>query len=585
MKKRISMLLIAALTCSMLASCAGKEDSASAPGGDTVQNTESGGKESSEQNAAQEGKVDGTKADISTVTAKGPERISQDGTELTIWVRSQTECVTDYDNNLMTRWYEDKTGVHVNWITVPSESFSDQFNTSIASGQYPDIYNSYLTSTEMTLYGGENGIFYPIDDLIDQGWMPNLKAYLEENPDFESLRSPDGKLYGIPTTTVAPHMLFTNKVFVNKEWLQKYVDDGGKKPETTEEFEDMLVYFKEHDMNGNGELDEIPMSGCQPSGWGTDPTIWMLNPFILSIGSGNAQFLTADEDGNVTWVGGTDAYREGLRWAHSLVERGLLDEATYTQDQGMYRSLVTDNLVGVAAGAEESQFTDEAYYDNWEALAPLQGPAGVRQAPVYSTKFSDMSYSCVITRSCKDPEAAAKWLDYFFSDEGSVVAADGFENYNLTYSDTPALDGSVPSIVRIADSDANLNTRWGNKVAPFKDVSQKENDAEGTNRRLIEAADIYAPYLTETGIPLIGWPLSTDEEARYSEVFNWVVLETYYKSFKFITGRKDSDIAGGGQTDINNDQQWETYLKHIQKDNALEDYIRLCKKKYLGITE
>ena len=564
MKRCISMLLVLALMVGMLAGCGGGSDEPDNNGdGDST-------------------KVDGTKVDTSTITLTGPEKISEDGAQLSIWVRSQTEVLTDYEKDLTTRWYEEKTGVHVNWTVVPNESYADRFSTTVASGQYPDIFNSYLTSAEMSMYGGEGGIFVALDDLMDKGWMPNLKAYLEENPDFEALRSADGKLYAIPSTTTAPYMIYTSKVWINKEWLAIYEADGGKKPDTTEEFEAMLTYFKEHDMNGDGELNEIPMSGCQQSGWGTDPIVWLLSPFVLAIGSGNAQFLTADENGKVTWVAGTDEYREGLRWAHGLVEKGLLDEATYTQDSGMYKALVSDNLVGVVAGAEEDQFTDKASHDKWEALAPLEGPTGLRQAPVYSTKYSDISYSVAITTACKDLEVAAKWLDYFFSDEGAIVGTFGFENYNWTYSGDEAMDGTTPSIVRIADTEDNLNTRWGDRIAPVKDVSLKLNASEGDNKRLVDAAKIYEPYLTETGVPMIGWPLSTDEEARYSEVFNWVVLETYYKSFKFITGRKDSEIAGGGQTDINDDKQWKTFLEYIQNGNMLDDYIRLCEKKYLN---
>ncbi len=34
-------------------------------------------------------------------------------------------------------------------------------------------------------------------------------------------------------------------------------------PETLEEFENMLCYFRDHDMNGNGDAsDEIPYRGC-----------------------------------------------------------------------------------------------------------------------------------------------------------------------------------------------------------------------------------------------------------------------------------------------------------------------------------
>ena len=39
--------------------------------------------------------------------------------ELSLWIE-QHPSVEDYETNEMTKWYEEKTGVHVNWTQVPS---------------------------------------------------------------------------------------------------------------------------------------------------------------------------------------------------------------------------------------------------------------------------------------------------------------------------------------------------------------------------------------------------------------------------------------------------------------------------------
>lgn len=566
MKKLMALLLVFAMSMSLFVGCADFENDATGDGSIPPSPT-----------------VDGTTYDINDVKEKGPDKIA-DGATLSLWVRDQSSCVTDYEKALMTRWYEAKTGVKINWTVVPEDGAADKFTTSLASGTLPDIYNYYMTPTDITLYGGPDGVFVPIDDLIAEGWMPNLEKYLADNPIFDGMRSEDGKLYAIPTYSESPHMLYVKKVWVNKTWLEQYIAAGGKTPDTTAEFEQMLQYFKDNDMNGNGDAtDEVPMSGCQASGWGTDPFVWLISPFSLAIGDGYEQFLTADEEGNVTYVGGTDEFREGLRWAHNLVVNGLLDEATYTQNNASYKQLVTDGILGVATGAEESQFCDDpSQYSNWVALAPLEGPTGLRQVPVYDTKYSSVSYCIAITKDCDNLEVAAKWLDYFFSEEGKIVAGCGFEGLNYEYSDAPALGGTTPSIVRYPDADSNVNTRWGNRITPSIDTSMLECDTEGGNTRLIEAARVYEPYLTETGIPLVAFPLSTDEEAAKATAFDWVVLQTYYKGFRFITGRKDRDIVDGIGLDINNDEHWQAYLEWINKEGYLDTYISLTEKKFFG---
>ena len=568
MKKLIALLLVLATCASLFVGCDDFEEEPT--GGGTIVTSPT---------------IDGATADIDRIKEKGPDKIT-DGATLSLWVRDQSSCVTDYQNNLMTRWYQAKTGVTINWTVVPEDGAEDKFTTSLASGSLPDIYNYYMTPTTMTLYGGPDGVFVAIDDLIAQGWMPNLEKYLAENPIFEGMRSADGKLYAIPSYSESPHMLYVKKTWVNKNWLEQYIAAGGKTPETTVEFEQMLQFFKDNDMNGNGDnTDEVPMSGCQGSGWGTDPFVWLISPFALAIGDGYEQFLTADEEGNVTWIAGTDEYRDGLRWAHSLLEKGLLDEGTYTQNNESYRQLVTDNVLGVATGAEESQFCDDvSMYSNWVALAPMEGPTGLRQAPVYDKRYSSLSYCIAITKDCKNLEVAAKWLDYFFSEEGKIVASCGFEGLNYDYSETPAVDGSTPSIVRYPDADSNLNTRWGNRICPSIDTSLKECDSEGSNTRLYAAARIYEPYLTETGIPLVAFPLSAEEETMKSEAFNYVVFETYYKGFRFITGRKDRDLFGGTaiNLDINNDEHWQAYLDWVSAGGYLDTYISLTEKKFFG---
>ena len=84
----------------------------------------------------------------------------------------------------------------------------------------------------------------------------------------------------------------------------------------------------------------------------------------------------------------------------------------------------------------------------------------------------------------------------------------------------------------------------------------------------------------ETGIPLVAFPLSEEEERAKSEAFDWVVLQTYYKSFRFVTGQKDKDLANREPLDINNDEHWQNYLNWINTDGMLDEYIRLNEKKF-----
>ena len=124
MKKLIKKWLSLTLAASMLMSLA-----ACSPGEETTtaaQNTEA---QKDETAAASD------QGETSTETGTGKEvhgniemPLSEDGAELTIWAPIMETNVTDYDTNAMTVWYEELTGVHINWITCQSTDREEKFN-------------------------------------------------------------------------------------------------------------------------------------------------------------------------------------------------------------------------------------------------------------------------------------------------------------------------------------------------------------------------------------------------------------------------------------------------------------------------
>ena len=304
--------------------------------------------------------------------------------ELSLWVE-QHPSVEDYETNEMTKWYEEKTGVHVNWTQVPSAELGTKFNLSIGGGNYPDIYTCAFTTDQVIQYS-HAGIFLPLDDLIDQ-YAPNLKLVLEQRPDIrEAITAPDGHIYCLFTTDPATYLLCRDKLFVMTDWLDQYCAVTGKEaPVTTQEFEDMLLYWRDNDMNGNGNAgDEVGVMGS--SGATINAAIrYLLSAYQLMPEDG----LLADADGSITFAPATDAYREGLKWINHLYEKGLIAEETFIQDGNQLTSVVSredkaERTVGAFGGfwqgvaASPASMTNA--YDVYEALAPLEGPAGVRQS-------------------------------------------------------------------------------------------------------------------------------------------------------------------------------------------------------------
>lgn len=239
-------------------------------------------------------------------------------TAFTAWV----EHMSDPATNTMNVTYEEMTGVHIDWIQ--SQDYITDLNLMIAGEQDVDLWLiPFSTSQVLTMV--DAGKLLPLNDLIDE-YAPNLKAALEEHPEFrEYLTAPDGNIYTFFTTDCGLHMPNRRKMFVKKDWLNAYRESVGDEtaPNTVEEFEEMLVFFRDSDLNGNGAQDEIPLIGS--TNVEDEPLYYLMNAFTQASDS-----FYHIEDGQIVFEANSDAWREGLKWIAHLNSEGLFyGEETY----------------------------------------------------------------------------------------------------------------------------------------------------------------------------------------------------------------------------------------------------------------
>lgn len=113
------------------------------------------------------GTNDGGQASESIVTPKGTYPIVEEKVTLKVMVPSEA-LVENFETNEFTKWYEEKTNVHVEWIVVPQQSASEKLNLMLASGDYPDVIMRFgVTPAQQMIYGNQ-GVFLPLNDLIEQ---------------------------------------------------------------------------------------------------------------------------------------------------------------------------------------------------------------------------------------------------------------------------------------------------------------------------------------------------------------------------------------------------------------------------------
>jgi putative aldouronate transport system substrate-binding protein len=520
----------------------------------------------------------GTAAATAVTAAPGQFPLTKTKANLTVLIR-KSPSFSDLNDNEATKWYEDYTNVHVTYIHTPYEGTKAATNLLIASGEYPDIImSSGLDVVDIMNYGTQ-GIFIPINNLIDQhGYY--FKEVEKKIPDIRNtLTMPDGNIYVLPHINEAYHMLYYMKAWINEDWLKKL---NLPTPTTTSEFADVLRAFKTRDPTGRGAV--IPMMGYyagNPRSW---PYVFLLNSFVYF----NPFDFLAMKDGRITFVANSEDFRDGLRYVAGLVNEGLIDRVSFTQNRAQATQIGTDPAgprIGVLTDfvwfyvVGQTNDTADKRAMNYVALAPLKGPKGVQYTPA-SSSFIGLD-SAVITDHAKDPILAFRWLEGLYSDEASWTTQNGVKGIMSDVADPGSLGiNKKPAIWKAllsgSGSDENryyspffnaynsaelrlgLQTDWSDPLAPYSQEPKLYRETE----------EKYFPYRPRDGefVPLVLHHTTAESNilARLSEQINTYVLENITA---FITGNK------------NLDRDWAAYVGEFTR-LGLPQYLQIKQTAY-----
>ena len=448
---------------------------------------------------------------------------------------------------------EEETNVHIEWITYLETEADEKFKLLIASGDYPDGFIGALggTDNDIVTYGSE-GIYIPLNDLIDQ-YCPNFKRRVsEEYPDLmKMITCADGNIYGMPSVLYNPDIY--NNTFINKKWLDAV---GADVPETTEEFEAVLKKFKEEDPNGNGEADEIPMT-FMFSDWGASDH----GPYFGAFGYPLSPDYIMIDNKQVKYLGAEESFKKGAEWLGKLYEEGLVDRDIFTQDSSGMSAKVSQGNVGVFSSWDATDAGD--YADDYVALMPLKGPEGEQNALVEGiTGFYKGRF--MITDKAKNPEILMQWIDRFYESMETGL--------NATYGIGPDKDKSwyyAEDNSIIFKSDAELPDEYirGQQQLPF------------------------APAILGTGVEdFLGNPAKNDiiaQMKQYAGKFEDGTWERWTSCYMTVDEKEDiatteTDLQDysknqlakwiAGESDVNAD--WDNYLKELE-NVGLSHYLEV----------
>ncbi|NTV88786.1 MAG: extracellular solute-binding protein [Clostridiales bacterium] len=537
MRKRkviLSLVLVFILCLSVLAGCGQTAttngSSTQAAGAATTASTAGDA-------AAATSAADGTAA---TAAAAFTLPITADKVELTLWKPWPpffSAYMTDPADGTVFPELEKRTNVKIKMISVSTETLMETFSLMIASGEYPDMVCS---ATSFYKGGGDKAIsdnfVLKLNDLVDSS-MPNYKKVLEENPDYKKGATTDsGNIAGVYNfTKKADGYTIVQGAVIRQDWLDSL---NMQKPVTYDDWYTTLKAFKEQ----KGAVSPlwlmyagVPYRDGLIQGYGVAGCVL------------NAGFNTEDPfyavDGKVKFGPVEPGFKEYITMVNKWYTDGLISQDcfTYKDDINGKEEFLINGKSGIwytnSQGFED--FEKKASDTNYHITA-LADPVKTAGDKVHFAGMEEalQGDSISITTACKTPEIAAKYLDYMFTEEGSILANYGIEGQSFTYVDGKPRYTDV--VLNNKDIPMLQAAQTKFSMTHFPMIVDTDRDRVGYTEDQKAASGIWknngnadnAYYITSSVA------LSADESMEYSTTYSDISTYASEMIVKFIMGRE-----------------------------------------------
>lgn len=500
--------------------------------------------------------------------------ISDETIDLTIGV-PQNAMIEDWETNKQTLKIEQDLNVDLHFIVMASgDEYTKKMDLMMMGDEkLPDIIFGISNLASLSQYAQLNKII-PLTEYFERGDAYFTEQTLEKGGYTLEERLPyvtstDGEVYGMFQFADTVHTKYNSGFcFVYEPWLQKL---GIEKPQTTDEFVEMLRAFKEQDPNGNGIADEIPLMGCTDN-LKNNMMFFLMNPFIYTQ---NNYWMLNEEDNKIEFVAKDEAWKEGMKWVKSLIDEGLLSPLSITQDQSQLTAIMNPEpeVVGCVARFSVTNLgAADIRRSEYICLDPLEGPNGVRNATWGPTL---PQIRAIITTDCKNPDAAFRVLDYMNEEMMSVWSRYGEKDVDWKTPEEGAIGAfealGYPAQITVLSTWGVLQNTWYAQQGPnillakWGSGQAIENTAYNAAAAIGRSMEKYVEFANPH--PLTGFIFTEEEEEVINEFQS--TINTYVVNCwsEFITGVRDID------------EDWDAYVSEFDK-MGLEEYMSAVQSCY-----
>lgn len=564
-------------------------------GGETTPGTDSAGNSG-----------DLTEGESSGDTTAAPGQLPFTDEEITISIGlEQSTVIEDFSTNKMTLYMEEQTGLSFDFTLYPANEMLTILELSVSTDgtDLPDVLIGGF-SQNVIMPWAKAGMIIPLNEYYD-----DLFYWGQETIDTDEalsldeikryITSYDGNIYGMyGYNSTLNNQYSGGRLNIYRPWLEEL---GIDMPTTTDELYDMLVAFRDSDLNRNGIADEIPLTGYNEGTSFGMVRKYLMTPFIYT----QDEYWITD-NGQIDVAFNKDGWREGLQFAHKLYEEELMDPSMFTQDQAtMTVALSQDeqivgSFVRFSSTNMSAEDTNRYLYDRSEYVVGPSGEARKSVSPAIP------SLRGLISKNAEEPELAFMMLDYMNGYDLSVITRYGFEGEDFHETDQEAERAALEAFwdeqpvhypnelygegfeipVNAYSYDQStwgtLQNTWWAQIGPntMTEPLNKLFTAAGTIDTEREQMNYVAEFrhyyfLTEAHElrdedQIVAGLIYTEEEQQ--------VITDYYSEIKSYVEESWASFVTGS-LDIDDDGTWNSYITQINNMN-LEECISVTQQAY-----
>ena len=483
---------------------------------------------------------------------------------------AEPTTLENVDTCYATTYLEERMGAEFVFNFLPSSEWTTKLEIMVtANEELSDVLFGTTNELIVSKYGA-NGTFQDLTPLYNEHSV-YMKEAFEANPEYQKLLTfADGKMYSAGRLQQQTHTDFSYKLFLNKVWMDNL---GIKSPETLDEFTEMLRAFRDKDPNGNGQADEIVITG---QGTGS------YNPFYFIMGSFtfvNTRDWFQVNDGVLNLCYTTEGWKEGLKYLNGLYEEGLIDPLMFTQDLNQLKAVMQkegDNIVGVAGAMNGSHlFTVNEKMLDYVGTSPFKGPDGTQWAP-YQTYT--VTHNGFVTKDAKDPVLAFQLLDLCWEKDASMVIRYGEENVDWKWAGEDAVGmfeaaGYPATFELLTGVQSGVQNKWWNVWSPmYLDYTIGNGWAEDfeplNNQRLAyNTVALLIDYVPEADKVAGKITYTADESNEIAEI--QTNLNSYFKEAMCLFVIGDMDVEA----------DWDEYIEELEA-LGMNEYLEIAQTAY-----